>query len=45
MDPHDVAALTVRGQYAAGAIDGQPVPGYLADLGADEPAGPKPSSP
>ena len=24
---------TVRGQYTQGAIDGQPVPGYLADLG------------
>jgi glucose-6-phosphate 1-dehydrogenase len=38
LDPHDVATLTIRGQYAAGAIDGQPVPGYLADLGADEPS-------
>ncbi len=34
LEAHDVAALTVRGQYAAGAIDGRPVPGYLADLGA-----------
>ena len=25
--------LTVRGQYAQGAIDGRPVPGYVADLG------------
>ncbi|PPQ39489.1 glucose-6-phosphate dehydrogenase [Rhodopila globiformis] len=33
MDPHDVATHTIRGQYAAGAIDGQPVPGYAADLG------------
>ncbi|MEO8714236.1 MAG: glucose-6-phosphate dehydrogenase [Acetobacteraceae bacterium] len=33
MEPHEVAALTVRGQYAAGAVDGRPVPGYLADLG------------
>jgi glucose-6-phosphate 1-dehydrogenase len=32
IDPHDVATLTVRGQYAQGAIDGQPVPGYIADL-------------
>jgi glucose-6-phosphate 1-dehydrogenase len=36
MEPHEVAALTVRGQYTAGAIDGKPVPGYLADLGADD---------
>jgi glucose-6-phosphate 1-dehydrogenase len=34
--PHEVAALTVRGQYAQGAIDGKPVPGYLADLGSEE---------
>src|SRR5579875_2101501 len=27
---HDATSLTVRGQYAQGAIDGQPVPGYLA---------------
>ena len=38
MDPHDVAHLTVRGQYAQGAIDGKPVPGYLTDLGTDEPS-------
>jgi len=38
MDPHDIAALTIRGQYTAGAIDGQPVPGYLVDLGSDEPS-------
>jgi glucose-6-phosphate 1-dehydrogenase len=30
---HEVAGLTVRGQYTAGAIGGQPVPGYLTDLG------------
>lgn len=30
---HEIAALTVRGQYTAGAIGGQPVPGYLTDLG------------
>lgn len=29
----DVQALTVRGQYAAGAVAGQPVEGYLTDLG------------
>ncbi len=33
LDPHDVAMLTVRGQYGPGAIEGRPVPGYLADLG------------
>ena len=27
-------ACTVRGQYQAGAIDGQPVPGYLDELAA-----------
>ena len=36
MEPHEVASLTVRGQYSQGAINGQPVPGYLTDLGADE---------
>jgi glucose-6-phosphate 1-dehydrogenase len=29
----DVKSKTVRGQYRAGAIDGQPVPGYLEELG------------
>jgi glucose-6-phosphate 1-dehydrogenase len=37
IEPHEVNALTVRGQYAAGAIDGRPVPGYLADLGPEHP--------
>ena len=36
MEPHDAVALTVRGQYIAGAIAGQPVPGYLSDLGKNE---------
>ncbi len=36
METHEVANLTVRGQYTQGAIDGQPVPGYLADLGSDD---------
>ncbi|MDT7953172.1 MAG: glucose-6-phosphate dehydrogenase [Acetobacteraceae bacterium] len=31
--PHEVGHVTVRGQYAGGAIDGKAVPGYLADLG------------
>jgi glucose-6-phosphate 1-dehydrogenase len=34
--PHEVASMTVRGQYAQGAIDGKPVPGYLSDLGDEE---------
>ena len=33
--PHEVGHVTVRGQYAHGAVDGHAVPGYLADLGAD----------
>jgi glucose-6-phosphate 1-dehydrogenase len=33
--PHDVQTVTVRGQYAAGAIDGKPVEGYRTDLGGD----------
>jgi glucose-6-phosphate 1-dehydrogenase len=33
MEPHEVSALTVRGQYTQGAIDGKPVAGYLTDLG------------
>ncbi|HEY8288360.1 MAG TPA: glucose-6-phosphate dehydrogenase [Acetobacteraceae bacterium] len=39
IEPHEVAAQTVRGQYAQGAIDGKPVAGYLADLAKDEPSG------
>lgn len=31
----NVAVKTVRGQYAAGAIKGQPVPGYLEEEGAN----------
>ena len=33
--PHEIPSLTVRGQYAHGAIDGKPVPSYLKDLGPD----------
>ena len=33
--PHDVQSVTVRGQYASGAIDGKSVDGYRADLGTD----------
>jgi glucose-6-phosphate 1-dehydrogenase len=33
IQPNEVAALTVRGQYGPGAIDGRPVPGYVTDLG------------
>jgi len=36
MEPHEVALLTVRGQYTQGAIDGKPVPGYLTDLHSEE---------
>ena len=35
-EPYEVPALTVRGQYTAGAVNGQPVPGYLADLGHND---------
>jgi len=35
-EPYEIPALTVRGQYTAGAVNGQPVPGYLADLGHNE---------
>ncbi len=31
--PHEVGHVTVRGQYGQGAVLGQAVPGYLADLG------------
>ncbi len=31
--PHEVAHVTVRGQYSQGAVEGKAVPGYLADLG------------
>jgi glucose-6-phosphate 1-dehydrogenase len=34
MTPYDVECCTVRGQYRSGAVAGQPVPGYLDDLGA-----------
>ncbi len=33
--PHEVSHVTVRGQYASGAVDGKAVGGYLADLGAN----------
>jgi glucose-6-phosphate 1-dehydrogenase len=36
IEAHEAAALTVRGQYVAGAVDGKPVAGYLTDLGGDE---------
>jgi glucose-6-phosphate 1-dehydrogenase len=39
MEPHEIAALTIRGQYTQGAIDGKPVEGYQADLGHDKPSG------
>ena len=31
--PHEVNQVTVRGQYSQGAVGGQAVTGYLADLG------------
>ncbi|GJE56078.1 MULTISPECIES: glucose-6-phosphate dehydrogenase [Methylobacterium] len=33
--PADVQAVTVRGQYAAGAVAGKSVPSYQTDLGGD----------
>ncbi|ONG56379.1 glucose-6-phosphate dehydrogenase [Pseudoroseomonas deserti] len=33
--PHEAHLATVRGQYTAGAIAGQPVPGYRQDLGGE----------
>ena len=30
---HEVAHVTVRGQYSQGAVEGKAVPGYLSDLG------------
>ncbi|MCK0197546.1 glucose-6-phosphate dehydrogenase [Ancylobacter sp. 6x-1] len=35
IDDHNVNALTVRGQYRAGASSGGAVPGYLEELGSD----------
>jgi glucose-6-phosphate 1-dehydrogenase len=35
-ESHEATSATVRGQYIQGAIDGKPVPGYLADLGSNE---------
>ena len=36
--PHEAHLHTVRGQYTAGAVGGQPVPGYRADLGLEGPS-------
>ena len=33
---NDIKTHTVRGQYAAGAINGNPVPGYVDELGSDK---------
>ncbi len=38
MEAHEVSALTVRGQYTQGAIDGKPVGSYQTDLGHDVPS-------
>jgi glucose-6-phosphate 1-dehydrogenase len=35
IDEAAAAALTVRGQYRAGAVDGRSVPSYLSDIGKD----------
>nr|WP_239537876.1 glucose-6-phosphate dehydrogenase [Dyella mobilis] len=35
IDEGNAAQLTVRGQYRAGAAEGQSVPGYIEDLNAD----------
>ncbi|MFK8254013.1 glucose-6-phosphate dehydrogenase [Ancylobacter terrae] len=35
VDEHNVAAVTVRGQYRAGASSGGAVPGYLEELGSN----------
>ena len=37
-EPHEALTQTVRGQYTQGAIDGQPVPGYIAELNGPRPA-------
>jgi glucose-6-phosphate 1-dehydrogenase len=36
--PHDTSALTVRGQYTQGAVNGHPVAGYRDDLGVADPS-------
>ncbi len=36
IEPHEASHVTVRGQYASGAVGGKPVDGYLADLGHNE---------
>ncbi len=33
--PDEVSIRSVRGQYRAGAIDGDPAPGYLQEIGAE----------
>ncbi len=33
IEPNDVAAKTVRGQYKAGLVNGQKVPGYVEEIG------------
>ncbi|MFK7956452.1 MAG: glucose-6-phosphate dehydrogenase [Lysobacterales bacterium] len=35
IDASNVSQVTVRGQYGAGAISGEAVPGYLQELGSD----------
>jgi glucose-6-phosphate 1-dehydrogenase len=38
MEAHEIEKLTVRGQYAQGAIDGKPVGSYQTDLKHEEPS-------
>lgn len=38
INDHNAAALTVRGQYRAGASAGGAVPGYMEELGGEEPS-------
>ena len=35
IEPHEINAMSVRGQYAHGAVGGKMVPGYLSDLGSN----------
>jgi glucose-6-phosphate 1-dehydrogenase len=44
MAPHEVAQLTVRGQYASGAVDGKSVDGYQKDLNGQGLAEDQPST-
>ncbi len=43
IQPHEAAQLTVRGQYIQGAVNGQPVASYAADLDGAAPPNGEPS--